>query len=108
MTKKVERITIGILLGIAVLTTLKILLVGFDIDEQYAFALSYRFIKGDIPLAEMWEPHQTSAFFLAAIMYPYYKLAGTTGIVLYSRVFSLLIHGGVMYFLWSYLRERFL
>lgn len=106
MTKKVERITIGILLGIAVLTTLKILLVGFDIDEQYAFALSYRFIKGDIPLAEMWEPHQTSAFFLAAIMYPYYKLAGTTGIVLYSRVFSLLIHGGVMYFLWSYLREK--
>ena len=106
MSKKSERIITGILLAVAVLTAVKILLVGFDIDEQYAFALSYRLLKGDFLLKEMWEPHQTSAFFLSLIMLPYYRLAGTEGIVLYSRIVSLVIHCGIMFFLWSYLKKK--
>ena len=106
MTKKVQKAIIAVLLLIVGITALKILMVGFDIDEQYAFALSYRLLKGDLPLKDMWEPHQTSAFLLALIMLPYYKLVGSTGIVLFSRIISMLIHGGLMFYLWSYLKKK--
>ena len=95
-----------ILLIAAFLTALKILFAGYDMDEQYAFALSYRLIQGDILIKNMWEPHQLSALFLALIMFPFLKVFSTTGIVLYSRAISLIIHGCLMFFLWRYLKKK--
>jgi len=89
------------------LTTAKILFVGYDIDEQYAVALSWRFVQGDFPLLTMWEPHQTSCFPAAFLMILWIRLTGsTTGIVLYLRVCGLLLHLLVNGLLYRYLARR--
>lgn len=89
------------------LTAVKILIVGYDIDEQYAIALSYRLLKGDFPLLTMWEPHQTSCFLAAALMAPFIKLTGgLTGVVLYLRVCGLVLHILVTCLLYRYLSSR--
>lgn len=78
---------------LAVAAALKILFVGYDLDEQYALAMSYRLLNGDIPVLDMWEPHQTSGFLAALLMVPYVRAVGSTdGIVLYLRICGLLIH----------------
>lgn len=82
-----------LLIFLAVAAALKILFVGYDFDEQYALAMSYRLLKGDIPVFNMWEPHQTSGFLAALFMFPYVTVTdSTTGIVLYLRICGLLIH----------------
>ena len=40
------RILFALLIAV---TALKILIVGYDIDEQYALSMSYRMVKGDFP-----------------------------------------------------------
>ncbi len=87
-------------------TAAKILLVGYDIDEQYAISMSYRLLQGDFPVLDMWEPHQTSAFLISLLMVPYLAITGTvTGIVLYLRVCGLLIHTGLSFLLYRFLTK---
>ena len=52
-----------ILVSLSFLALLKSIFISFDIDEGYAIAQSYRLLKGDRLFAQMWEPHQLSAFF---------------------------------------------
>ena len=52
-----------LLLAASIVATVKIIFFGFDIDEQYAVSMAYRLVQGDRMFLEMWEPHQTSAFF---------------------------------------------
>jgi hypothetical protein len=97
MTPGMRKICFILFLGAAGITALKILLVGYDIDEQYALAMSMRLLEGDHFLSQMWEPHQTSAFLAALLMMPYLLLGHTTtGIVLYLRAVGLLLHGGIV------------
>lgn len=42
---------------LSLLAILKSIYISFDIDEGYAIAQSYRLLKGDRLIAEMWEPH---------------------------------------------------
>lgn len=91
---------------IIAIAAVKILLVGYDVDEQYAISMSYRLLQGDLLVAEMWEPHQTSAFLLALLMYPYDLIVGNlTGIVLYLRICGLLMHGLVSICLYRHLTK---
>lgn len=90
------------------LAVLKILLVGFDIDEQYAVAMSFRLLKGDFLLLDMWEPHQTSGFLCALLMMPYLAFTkSTTGIFLYLRVCGMLIHFGTFFLVRRFLCQIF-
>lgn len=57
-----------LLLAASLIATVKIIFFGFDIDEQYAVSMAYRLVQGDRMFLEMWEPHQTSAFFSAAFL----------------------------------------
>lgn len=57
-----------LLLAASLAATVKIIFFGFDIDEQYAVSMAYRMVRGDRMFLEMWEPHQTSAFFSAAFL----------------------------------------
>lgn len=84
----------------------KIWLIGYDMDEQYAYAIAFRLLKGDFFLKEMWEPHQTSAILEALIMAGYLKLFGSTGIVLFSRLVGMIIHLSLMFCLYHYLKTR--
>lgn len=96
------------LMALCVITALKILFAGYDIDEQYAVAMAYRMLKGDRLLTDMWEPHQTSGFLCALLMLPYLALfSTTTGIFLYLRFCGLLLHGLTAIFLYRTLLCRF-
>lgn len=97
-----------LLISFFLLTALKILLVGFDIDEQYAIAMSFRFLKGDLLILDMWEPHQTSGFLCSLLMAPYLALTKTTtGIFLYLRVCGLLIHLSVFFLVKNFFCQVF-
>lgn len=87
-------------------TALKILFVGYDIDEQYAISMAYRLLKGDRLLADLWEPHQTSGWLCMLLMAPYVAFFHTTtGIILYLRIWGLLLHCGVGLFLYRTLKS---
>lgn len=91
-----KRILTFILTALFAVTALKILLVGYDIDEQYAVSMAYRLLKGDRLLADLWEPHQTSGWLCMLLMAPYAAIFHTTtGIVLYLRLWGLLLHSAV-------------
>ncbi len=98
--KKINYIRI-LALCLWVIGAVKVLFVGYDMDEQYALAMSYRMTQGDFLVYNMWEPHQTSGFLMALFMLPYLLLAGgTAGIALYVRICGLICHTvihGVLY-----------
>ena len=78
--------------------------VGYDCE--YQIAMAYRFIKGDKMILEMWEPHQTSLFLPALLMWVYMKLFHTTtGSVLYLQICGIVIRGGLAFLLYRMFRE---
>lgn len=90
--KKINYIRI-LALCLWVIGAVKVLFVGYDMDEQYALAMSYRMTQGDFLVYNMWEPHQTSGFLMALFMLPYLLITGgTTGIALYVRICGLICH----------------
>lgn len=94
--KKGKRVFYLLLAALCAVTAVKILLAGYDKDEEYAVSMAYRFLKGDCLLTDMWEPHQTSGWLCALLMFPYTAVFHTTtGIFLYLRICGLLLHGGV-------------
>lgn len=84
----------------------KFWLVGYDMDEQYEYAMAYRMLKGDFIVKEMWEPHQTSAVFEFLLMYLYSRVFGLNGVVIFSRAVGMVIHSVLMVFLYKFLKKR--
>ena len=81
------------LLILTVLGIVKAIFVSLDIDESYAVSAAYRLATGDKLLYDMWEPHQFSALFPVAFLYPFVKLSGsTTYCVIFLRIIGILIH----------------
>lgn len=60
----------------SILAAIKCIFVGLQMDEEYAYTLSYRLIKGDRLLTQVWDPHQTSAFLLSLIEWIWIKITG--------------------------------
>lgn len=74
-------------------------------DGMYQISMSQRLLTGDKMFLEMWEPHQTSAFLSAALMWIYEKVFGTTtGIVLYLQICGIVIRGAVAVLLYKTFR----
>lgn len=74
-------------------------------DCEYEISMCYRLLQGDKMFQEMWEPHQTSAYLPAALMWIYGKLFKTnTGIVLYLQICGILIRGSLALLLYRTLR----
>lgn len=87
-----------LILGGVVLVSIKRIFTDFNIDCEYAIALSYRMVRGDRMIAQMWEPHQTSAFLNAFFIAIYLLLTGTTtGIAIYLNAVGLAVKLGVAY-----------
>lgn len=85
-----------LLLVLAVLAMAKTLLVGLEIDEEYAFSISYRLLRGDRLFYSMWEPHQLSALPAALVLAVYTAIAGTTtGALLFVRAVVLACKAGM-------------
>ena len=101
-----RRIFCLFLMALCAAATLKILFVGYDIDEQYAVSMACRLLRGDRLLTDLWEPHQTSGWLCALLMIPYLALFPTAaGVFLYLRLCGLLLHSGVSFFLYRTLRS---
>ncbi len=80
------KILTPVLLVLAVLAMAKTLFVGLEIDEEYAFSLGFRLVKGDRLFYTMWEPHQLSALPAALVLALYTAVVGTTtGALLFVR-----------------------
>lgn len=80
------KILTPVLLVLSVLAMAKTLFVGLEIDEEYAFSLGFRLVKGDRLFYTMWEPHQLSALPAALVLALYTAIAGTTtGALLFVR-----------------------
>ncbi len=107
-TKTAQLIIHASLLFLSALAICKTLFIGFDIDEAYAIAQSYRLAIGDKLFLHMWEPHQMSAFGSTLFILPYLWLGGTTtGIVLYLRIVGTLLHLVLGYWLYQTARKCF-
>ena len=86
------KILTPVLLVLAVLAMAKTLFVGLEIDEEYAFSLGFRLVKGDRLFYTMWEPHQLSALPPALLIAAYTAVTGTTtGVLLFVRVTMLVL-----------------
>ena len=97
----------GIIL-LSLLAMIKTIFVSFDIDEGYAIAQSYRMAKGDRMLAELWEPHQFSAYLSALFIKAYLSIFHTTeSLVIYLRIAGTFIHLLVGWFLAATLKKHF-
>lgn len=69
-----------------ILAALKLIFVDYTLDEEYQIVMSYRYLQGDHLFREMWEPHQTSAFLCAGLMWLYTAVTGTNvGVLLFLR-----------------------
>ena len=89
----------------AVLVNIKSIFADFDIDTSYALAMSYRNLQGDKMFLQMLEPHQTSSFLTTILLYPYEKIFGLTGSILYLHICGVLLYALVTFVLFRFLRR---
>lgn len=102
---RIRTICILLLAG-SVLAAVKCIFVGLQVDEEYAVSMPYRMLLGDRLFAQIWDPHQTSAFVIEFLIWIYRKLFHTTeGVVLWIRLFGTLLHGGISYGVYRMLRH---
>jgi len=80
----------GIVLG-SVLINIKNIYTSCQVDSEYQVTMAYRMLRGDAMFSQMWEAHQTSAFFLAFFEWLFLKITGsTTGIMIYANTVGML------------------
>lgn len=104
MTKKQWTIIFMILFSGSVFAALKMIFFDYTLDEEYQMMMGYRLLRGDHLFREMWEPHQTSAFLCAGLMWIYRSVAGTyTGVLLFLRLCTTLIQVALSLYLYRIL-----
>lgn len=87
--KRWKAIKVILLLG-SLLAAVKLVFVDYTLDEEYQIVMAYRNLQGDMLFREMWEPHQTSAFLCAGLIWIYRAATGTvTGVILFLRFAAL-------------------
>lgn len=101
--KKKKYIVILLLAG-SFLAALKCVFVSLQMDEEYAVSMSYRLLLGDRLFAQIWDPHQTSAFLIEFLMWIYLKIFHTTTCsVIFIRTVGVLIQLAIAYYLYRML-----
>lgn len=91
----------------AVLVNIKSIFADFDVDSEYAVVMSYRQLLGDTMFAQMWEPHQTSAFLITFLIWIYRTVIGTTtGVVLFLHFVGVLLWGLLTAALYKVLNKK--
>lgn len=101
-------IIIGLVLTvIGALVSYKVLRTGFTADEEYQLVLIYRLVKGDLPLREVWDTLQTSAFYGEFFMWLFVKITGSTeGSLLFLRSVGIVTQGVVCFVLYRTLKKH--
>jgi len=92
--EKRRKIIFWILIIGSAAAALKCIFVSLQMDEEYAISMSYRLLRGDRLLAQLWDPHQTSAFMIEFLMWVYVMLFHTTTYsVLFIRLAGVIMQG---------------
>lgn len=90
----------------SVLINIKNIFTSCQVDAEYQVAMAYRLLKGDKMFSQMWEAHQTSAFFLAFFEWLFLKVTGsTTGIMIYANAAGVLCKTGVAFCVYGTFRK---
>lgn len=98
MSDKMWRTIRAVLLLGSFLAAVKLVFVDYTLDEEYQIVMAYRRLQGDMLFKEMWEPHQTSAFLCAGLIWLYRTVTGTvTGVILFLRFVTLGIQLALAY-----------
>ncbi len=88
------------------LAIIKTIFISIDIDESYAVSQAFRLVQGDRLVADMWEPHQFSAYLTALLLKLHLFLVGSTDYVIITlRLMGTLIHLLLGYGLFRILRN---
>ena len=88
-----ENILYYLVWAFALMVNIKTFFVEYCSDEGYAVAMALRMVKGDRMLAQMWEPHQTSAFVMSGFIWLFQKITGSLeGVVVYLHICGLLLY----------------
>ncbi|MCM1056265.1 MAG: hypothetical protein NC517_01465 [Firmicutes bacterium] len=104
--RRLEKWIFTVLILGSILVNIKSIFTSCGLDVQYALAMSYRMAQGDKMFLQMWEPHQTSAFFAAALIKSYLTIFHTTtGIVVFMNLAGVLLKGAVTAVLYRTLRK---
>ncbi len=90
VSEKIWKVIKAALLLGSLLAAAKLIFVDYTLDEEYQLVMAYRKLQGDHLFREMWEPHQTSAFLCAGLIWLYRAVTGTvTGVLLFLRFVTL-------------------
>lgn len=91
----------------SILINIKNIFTSCHVDAEYQVAMAYRILRGDAMFSEMWEAHQTSAFFLAFFEWLFLKITGTTtGIMVYANTVGFLCKLVVSFLVYGTLRRH--
>ena len=83
--KFIRTMTVALVLG-SFIINIKNIFISCQVDAEYQIVMAYRILQGDKLFSQMWEAHQTSAFFLAFFEWFFIKITGsTTGIMVYAN-----------------------
>lgn len=105
---KSQRILCILLLAGSFFAAMKCIFIGYQMDEGYAITLSYRMLLGDKMFTQIWDPHQTSAFFSGFLIWIYMTIFRTNaGVAIFLRICGTIIHSALSYGVFKVLR-RFL
>ena len=104
--KKRDMLCVLLLIG-SFLAAMKCIFIGYQMDEGYAIAMSCRILSGDKLITQIWDPHQTSAFFSEFLIWIYTLLFHTTaGVAIWLRIFGTLIHAALSFGVFRVLRHH--
>lgn len=108
-TKRViNYILIGLITVITIVASLKSLIIGLDVDEQYAVTLIYRLAKGDRILKECFEPHCTSAILPTIFAKAYLFIKGDSEyLLLFLRALGMIGSFGVSVYWYLTFKKKF-
>ncbi len=96
----------AVLAGACAFSTVKLLILGLNVDEEYAVTMGWRIAGGEHMFTELWEPHQTSAFVCAALIRLHTAMAGSiNGMVLFLRCCGMFIGIAVSVYVWRTMRR---
>ena len=102
LTVRTKKAVAYVLIALSVLAALKLIFTDYTLDEEYQLVMAYRNLHGDAVFGQMWEPHQTSAFFCIGILFFYKLITGSfTGAVVAVRVVTTLIQAGLSVWLYA-------
>lgn len=101
----VSIMAVALVLG-SIIINIKNIFTSCQVDAEYQVVMAYRILRGDRMFSQMWEIHQTSAFFLAFFEWIFLNITGSvTGIMIYANAVGILCKIAVAFCVYGTFRK---